>query len=163
MTAVAPSRPIEISGTGTLITPLQLSNVRITSAAMPRSNCRSDPAKLLGGNASGVLARVIEGWQVSTVFDMSTGAPLNVGATTTINRTGTPDIVGEFPRKGQVSWGDPFGNYFADTLYRVTDPACTAVASNLTQFCSNTAIATDAAGTNIILQNAAPASWARWA
>ena len=114
------------------------------------------PGKLLGGNASGVLARVIEGWQVSTVFDMSTGAPLNVGATTTINRTGTPDIVGEFPRKGQVSWGDPFGNYFADTLYRVTDPACKAVASNLTQFCSNTAIATDAAGTNIILQNAAP-------
>ncbi|HTG72431.1 MAG TPA: hypothetical protein VMB70_01600, partial [Terriglobia bacterium] len=114
------------------------------------------PAKLLGGNSSGVLARVIEGWQVSTVFDMSTGAPLNVGATTTINRTGTPDIVGAFPRKGQVSWGDPFGNYFADTLYRVTDPACKAVASNLTQFCANTAIATDAAGTNIILQNAAP-------
>ena len=80
VTAAALSRPIGISRTGTPITPLRLSTVRTTSAAMPRSNCRSDQAKLLGGNASGVLARVIEGWQVGTVFDMSTGAPLNVGA-----------------------------------------------------------------------------------
>jgi len=99
---------------------------------------------------------VIEGWQLGTIFDASTGAPLGVSATTTINRTGTPDIVGDFPRKGQVAWGSPFGNYFSEALYRVTDPACTAVASNLTTFCSNTAIATDAAGQNIILKNAAP-------
>ena len=114
------------------------------------------PGRLFGSGSTGALARVIEGWQLGTIFDLSTGAPLNVGATTTINRTGTPDIVGDFPRKGQVKWGDPFGNYFAQPLYRVTDPACSNVASNLKTFCSNTAIATDPAGTNIILRTAAP-------
>jgi hypothetical protein len=114
------------------------------------------PGRLLGSGSSGALARIIEGWQLGTTFDFSTGAPLNVPATTTINRSGTPDIVGDFPRTGQVTWGDPFGNYFSQPLYRVTDPACRQVAANLTAFCSNTAIATDPAGQNIILQNAAP-------
>src|SRR5262249_44509007 len=108
------------------------------------------PNHLIGSKTSGALARVIEGWQFGSIFDFSTGAPLNVVATTTINRTGTPDIVGDFPRSGNVVWGSPFGNYFSQTFYRVTDPACKSVASNLTSFCSNTAIATDAAGQNII-------------
>jgi hypothetical protein len=103
-----------------------------------------------------LLARLIEGWQIGAIFDFSSGAPLNVSATTTVNRTGTPDITGDFARKGKVKWGDPFGNYFSETLYRVADPACAQVASNLTQFCSNTAISTDPAGQNIILRNAAP-------
>jgi hypothetical protein len=113
------------------------------------------PGRLIGSGASGALARIIEGWQLGTTFDFSTGAPLNVSATTTINRNGTPDIVGDFPRKGEVTWGDPFGNYFSQ-LYSVTDPACGRVAANLTAFCTNRAIATDPAGRNIILQNAAP-------
>jgi hypothetical protein len=114
------------------------------------------PGRLIGSGSHGALARVMEGWQFGTIFDFSTGAPLNVVSTTTINRTGTPDIVGAFPRKGQVVWGSPFGNYFSQPLYRVTDPACAKVASNLTAFCSNTAIATDPAGQNILLQNAGP-------
>src|SRR5262249_24434610 len=114
------------------------------------------PNRLIGGNTSGAFARVIEGWQMGTIFDYSTAAPLNAVATTTINRTGTPDIVGAFPRSGNVVWGNPFGNYFSQTFYRVPDPACAKVAANLTAFCTNTAIATDAAGQNIILQNAAP-------
>jgi hypothetical protein len=112
------------------------------------------PGHLLGSSSHGPIARVIEGWQFGTIFDVSTGAPLNVGATTTINRTGTPDIVGAFPRSGKVAWGNPFGNFFSQQYSRVTDPACKQVASNLTSFCTNTAIA-DANG-NIILQNAAP-------
>jgi hypothetical protein len=114
------------------------------------------PGRLIASGSRGALARVIEGWQLGTIFDFSTGTPLNVVATTTINRTGTPDIIGDFPRKGNVAWGDPFGNYFSQAFYRVTDPACAGVAANLTAFCSNTAIATDAAGQNIILRNAAP-------
>ncbi|PYS35701.1 MAG: hypothetical protein DMG14_26340, partial [Acidobacteria bacterium] len=114
------------------------------------------PGRLVGSNASGVVARLIEGWQLGSIFDFSTGAPLNVVATTTINRSGTPDIVGNFPRSGNVVWGNPFGNYFSEPLYRVADPSCAKVASVLTPFCSNTAIATDPAGQNIILQNAAP-------
>ena len=114
------------------------------------------PGRFLGGKSGGVFARVIEGWQLGTIFDFSTGAPLNVVATTTINRTGTPDIVGDFPRKGKVVWGNPFGNFFSQPLFSVQDPACAQVASGLTQFCTNRAVSTDAAGKNIILQNAAP-------
>jgi hypothetical protein len=114
------------------------------------------PGHLILPKANGVLGRVIEGWQLGTIFDMSTGAPLNVVSTTTINRSGTPDIVGNFPRTGQVAWGSQFGQYFSQPLYSVTDPACANVASNLTSFCSNRALATDPAGQNIILQNAAP-------
>jgi hypothetical protein len=112
------------------------------------------PGKWLGGNSTGFVARLIEGWQFGTIFNASSGAPLNVSARTTINNTGTPDIVGEFPRDGKVTWGSPFGNYFSEEYQRVTDPACAGVAANLRQFCTNTAIA-DASG-KIMLQNAAP-------
>ena len=125
------------------------------------------PGRLVGSKTGGAVARVIEGWQLGTIFDMSTGAPLNVVSTTTINRTGTPDLVGAFPRKGQVNWNatptNPFGNFFSQPLTRVTDPSCanSSVVANknngtqsLNSFCTNSAIA-DANG-NIILQNAAP-------
>jgi hypothetical protein len=123
------------------------------------------PGKWLGSNAPGVLARVIEGWQFGSIINMSTGAPLNINARNTVNKTtgtGTPDIVGEFPRDGHVIWkpGSQFGNYFSQTYTRVNDPACAAVSgpiaggSNLRSFCANTAI--QDAGGKIILQNAAP-------
>jgi hypothetical protein len=118
------------------------------------------PGRLVASGAHGVLARVIERWQLGTIFDVTTGAPLSVVATTTINRSGTPDIVGNFPQDGNVTWNatqtNPFGSYFSQPFYRVTDPSCAKVASVLAPFCTNTAIATDPAGTNIILQNAAP-------
>jgi hypothetical protein len=118
------------------------------------------PNKLIGSKTGGVIAHVIEGWQLGTIFDVSTGAPLNVVSTTTINRTGTPDIVGNFPREGKVAWNatstNPFGSYFSQQLYSVPDPSCAKVASVLASFCTNRALATDAAGTNIVLQNAAP-------
>jgi hypothetical protein len=112
------------------------------------------PGKFLGGNTSGWLARVIEGWQLGTIFNVSSGAPLTVSARNTVNRTGTPDIVGDFPRDGKLTWENPFGQYFGQEYQRVQDPACQAVAANLVAFCTNTAIA-DANG-NIILKNAAP-------
>jgi len=112
------------------------------------------PGKWIGGDSQGIVARVIGGWQLGTIINLTTGAPLNVVARNTINRTGTPDIVGEFPRDGQVAWDGQFGNYFSGKYKSVTDPSCTRVASNLTNFCTNSAVA-DPNG-NIILQNAAP-------
>ena len=112
------------------------------------------PGKFIGGNSSGWLARVIEGWHMGTIFNASTGAPLSVAARNTINRTGTPDLVGDFPRKGTVNWGDTFGQYFGQEYQRIQDPACQQVAANLVAFCSNTAIADS--NNNIILRNAAP-------
>ena len=114
------------------------------------------PGRFLGGKSGGVFARVIEGWQFGTIFDFSTGAPLNVVATTTINRTGTPDIVGDFPRKGNVVWGSPFGNFFSQPLFTVRIRLVRKSHQFLRNSVRNRAVATDAAGKNIILQNAAP-------
>jgi hypothetical protein len=116
------------------------------------------PGKMLAGNTSGWLARMIEGWQFGTIFIMTSGAPLNVVARNTLYATGNPDVVGEFPRKGEVVWplsqGDIFGNFFSQQYQRVPDPACANVAANLTVWCTNTALA-DAKG-NIVLRNAGP-------
>jgi hypothetical protein len=116
------------------------------------------PGKPLGRNSSGWLARVIEGWQIGTIFNLTSGAPLNVGARNTLYATGNPDVVGEFPRKGKVVWplnqSDIFGNFFSQQYQRVPDPACGSLASNLTVWCTNTALA-DANG-NIVLRNARP-------
>jgi hypothetical protein len=118
------------------------------------------PGRILGGNTSGWFARLIEEWQLGGIFGMATGAPMNILGTATINggttaRIGTPDVVGDFSRDGEVQWGALFGNYFSERGYqRVADPACANVAAGLKPYCTNTAIA-DSSG-NIILQNAAP-------
>jgi Carboxypeptidase regulatory-like domain len=114
------------------------------------------PGKLLGRNAPRYVAHVIEGWQFGTIFNMSTGAPLNVSARNTINRTGTPDIIGNFPRNGKITWGSSFGNYFGGAYHSVKDPGCANVTSSggFDQFCQNNAVAD--ASNKIILQNAAP-------
>src|SRR5436190_1401522 len=113
------------------------------------------PNKWLGGGTSGIIARLIEGWQFGTVFSVASGAPLNVAGINTIYANGTPDVVGSFPRKGNVTWTGVFGNYFGDQQYqRVPDPACAGVASVLSLFCTKTAIAD--AGGKIVLQNAKP-------
>jgi hypothetical protein len=70
------------------------------------------PGKLLGRNTSGLLARVIEGWQIGAIFDFSSGAPLNVSATTTVNRTGTPDITGAFRERVRSPGATPSGITF---------------------------------------------------
>jgi len=112
------------------------------------------PGKFIGGNTSGVLARLIEGWQFGTIFSMASGAPLNIAATNTIYANGTPDLVGALPRSGKVNWSGVFGNFFDQKYQRVPDPSCATLASNLTVWCTNTAIA-DSNG-NIILRNAKP-------
>jgi hypothetical protein len=116
------------------------------------------PGRLLGGNSSGWLARALEGWKIGTILNMSSGAPLNIESRNTLYAAGTPDIVGEFPRQGHVVWplsqSDIFGNFFPQQYQRVPDPACAAVAANLSSFCTNTALA-DANG-NIVLRNARP-------
>jgi len=114
------------------------------------------PGKWIGGNSSSVVGHIIGGWQFGTTFNVSTGAPLNVVARNTINRTGTPDIVGNLERSSKLTWGSTFGNYFGGAYQSVADPACAKVTASggLNTFCQNRAIA-DASG-NIILQNAAP-------
>ena len=101
---------------------------------------------------------MIEGWKLGTILSLTSGQPLNVVGRNTLYSNGTPEIVGAFPRKGEVVWpqnpGDIFGNFFGQQYKNVQDPGCAAVASTLTAFCTNTALA-DANG-NIVLRNAAP-------
>lgn len=116
------------------------------------------PGKFVGRDRSGWVARLIEGWKFGTIFNLSSGAPLNIPGQITLYANGTPDIVGAFDRKGKVTWpanpGGIFGTFFSQQYQRPTDPGCLAVAANLRSFCTNTALA-DSSG-NIIMRNAAP-------
>src|SRR5262245_54415611 len=94
------------------------------------------PNKLLFGNTTGWVARLIEGWQTSFVLNLATGSPrsilagtgLNYGGTsTTAGANTTPDVVGPWDvRKGHIEWNGATnsGTYFGNELVQVTDPQC---------------------------------------
>jgi hypothetical protein len=108
------------------------------------------PGKLLLGNSSGWLARLVESWQLSGIFNMVSGRPNTIGASNGLYAgTGTPVITpegvavfGEWPAKfGSVHWneGAVTGSYFdPDTFVRVPDPQCARVTAlqNLDGFSS---------------------------
>lgn len=124
------------------------------------------PGKLLAGNSSGVLARVIEGWQTSFIVNLSTGQPASItasylnGATnspTGLYGNSVPDVVGPFSSKGfgKVNWDGNFGTFFGSDFGRVSDPQCATVATELRPYCTIQAI-TDAKTGQILLQNPKP-------
>jgi hypothetical protein len=115
------------------------------------------PNRLLLGNASGVLARAVEGWQMTWFLNLSSGAPSSISAEDMLYASGVPDIVGPFdPKSARVQWeaGAQAGNYFGGAYTQVGDPQCARVAANLRSLCTLDAIA-DASG-NIVLQNPLP-------
>jgi len=116
------------------------------------------PGKLIGGNSSNWVARVIEGWKLGTIFNLTSGAPLNIVGTNTLYGLGTPDVVGEFSRDGDVVWplkaGDAFGNVFSQQYTRARDTRCDTLPTTLRSDCTLSVIR-DANG-NIVLQNAEP-------
>jgi hypothetical protein len=114
------------------------------------------PGRALGSGAPGWAARLIEGWQIGTIVNLTSGDPLNVTAGQTLYGTGLPDIVGDFPRKGNVVWpdGDKFGNYFPQQYQPVNDPQCTTLALILVSRCTIDALA-DESG-DIVLQHPEP-------
>jgi hypothetical protein len=116
------------------------------------------PGKMLFTNTSGILARVIEGWQTSWIVNLNTGQPLNITAQNMLYANGTPDVVGPFNvHSAHVQFpGGPNGYYFAPgSLKQVTDPQCAGIASNLRSLCSLSAIADGKTG-QILLQNPLP-------
>lgn len=76
------------------------------------------PGKWLGGNVSGVAARLIEGWQVGAIISADDGFPVNFGvsgATTTgIGLVDRPDLIGD-PYQG-VSGDTEENGVDADTF-----------------------------------------------
>jgi hypothetical protein len=100
------------------------------------------PGKLLFGNSNGVLARVLERWQIGAIVNMSAGRPvtivggagLNYGSPTAtlISSTGpniAVDVVGDFDvRKATLYWdgANNRGNLFGknNPYFPVPDPQC---------------------------------------
>ena len=114
------------------------------------------PNKLLFGNTSGILARVIEGWQSSFIINASTGQPASVGAANMLYGNGVADIVNPFDlTSGKVSWNGQSGNYFGTgTLAKTSDPQCWKSRRLSGQFCTLQAV-TDTTG-KILYQNPKP-------
>jgi hypothetical protein len=74
------------------------------------------PQKLLFGRSSGVLARIVENWQMSWIVNLNSGDPQNISTYTNINNAavgvnqlyanGVPDIVGPFDPKSVSTWNE---------------------------------------------------------
>jgi hypothetical protein len=115
------------------------------------------PNQLLFGGSQGVLARAIEGWEMSWIFNVTSGAPARIIAQDMLYAAGVPDRVGDFdPSAGEVFWADGAvaGNYFGDAYTKVRDPQCDGIEMSLRARCTLNAIA-DSSG-NIVLQNPLP-------
>ncbi len=114
------------------------------------------PGQLIAGGSSGWVARLIEGWQIGTIVNLTSGDPRTIGAGQMLYGTGTPDDVGNFARSGEVVWGDgdQFGNFFPTQYRRVNDPQCGQVDGVLKSRCTIDALA-DGSG-NIVLQHPQP-------
>src|SRR5262249_57492382 len=59
------------------------------------------PQQKLLGNSNGIVARLVERWQLGAIFSWNSGAPLTLlsgRSTITGGTTITPDIVGGFPK-----------------------------------------------------------------
>jgi hypothetical protein len=118
------------------------------------------PNELLFGNSSGVVARIIEGWQMSWIVNLNSGQPLDITAQNMLYNNGRADIVGPFDlRGGKVQFvGGPSGQYFDPAAFiQVPDPQCSRVTTQQTLgvACTLTAMA-DAKTGQILLQNPLP-------
>jgi hypothetical protein len=93
------------------------------------------PNKLLLGRSSGALARAIEGWKISWIYNASTGPLASIQAQNMLYGNGVPDIVAPFPfDTRKVRWGVPTatgqlnGSYFDPNQFvTVPDPQCATV------------------------------------
>jgi hypothetical protein len=120
------------------------------------------PNQLFFGSSSGTVARIIEGWQLSWIVNLSSGAPLDVTAQNMLYNNGTPDIVGPFDLTGgEVRFtGATSGTYFNTADFtQVRDPQCAGVTTQqaLRDACTLNAIA-DARTGLPLLQHPLPAT-----
>jgi hypothetical protein len=88
------------------------------------------PNKLLFGNSSGWVARLIEGWQTSFILNLASGSPLNVGGAGNMRYANGRFVATPFWKnpKGHVEWNGPgnnSGTFFGFNQYiGVNDPQC---------------------------------------
>ena len=115
------------------------------------------PNRPFFGNSSGWTARLIEGWQTSFIYNVSSGQPASVVGATTLYANGVPDIVGDFPVKpfSDLVWSGDSGKYFGSRFGQTADPQCSQIASELRPYCTLQAV-TDSSTNQVVLQNAHP-------
>ena len=120
------------------------------------------PNKRLLGSRSGILARIVQRWQLAGIANWTSGAALNIaanGATfasaATANNNNTPMIVGAFPKtSGEITLSkDVVGASYFPGFTQVSDPGCSKItaAQTLNTLCTNLAIK-DGSG-NLVLLN----------
>ena len=94
------------------------------------------PNKLLLGNSSGWLARAFERWQLGLIYNLSSGAPTSITASSMLYGNGLPDVRHpvDFNELKGVRWGIQNGaflegRYFDnnDVFVTVDDPQCGTV------------------------------------
>jgi hypothetical protein len=127
------------------------------------------PNQKFFSNTSGVLARIVEGWQAGWIFNGNSGQPMTITGNSTMYGyyvlgglvgNAMADVVGPFDTKGKINWkqGATSGTFFTGSdgaaLKQVKDPQCLALPTSLQSSCTLTAIA-DSNG-QILIQNAQP-------
>jgi hypothetical protein len=127
------------------------------------------PGQLLFKNSSGFVARLVEGFQVSWIYNLVSGNPVNASSM----RSGwynnsEPILVNPSlfdAKSGKVSWGEKaqFGSYFGDYGNYVTarDPQCTSIATSLQSLCTLNAVF-DKSGTNLVFRNPKPGEFSNF-
>ena len=88
-------------GLGTITDPLNRAQDYTNIGNNPGHSLRTNgtfelpfgPNKVLFGNSSGWVARVIEGWQMGLIYNLSSGAPVSITAANMLYGNGLPDIV----------------------------------------------------------------------
>jgi hypothetical protein len=94
------------------------------------------PNKLLFGNTSGWVARALERWQLGLIYNLSSGAPTSITASSMLYGSGVPDVRHpvDFNELRGVRWNTRNGafiegRYFDnnDLFVTVDDPLCTEV------------------------------------
>ena len=116
------------------------------------------PGRALLGNSSGVVARLVEDWQFAAIFNVTSGAPLTVQASTATiyeNDDNTPVVLGDISKAfGEVTRVSNGVVYF-DGLQQIRDHGVANVTSSLQSRYTNRAIA-DASGNPILIN---PEPW----
>jgi len=156
----------ENSGCSTWIHPLQRRLSRSLQGSDRTHGFRSSgifelpfgPRRTLLKNSSGVVARLVENWQLSWIFTANSGAPLAIGTGNTYVGSARPDIIGSFQKdQAKAHMTDGLPQYFAANSYQIiSDPQCDAVtALQATRTACTLRALADSQG-HIVLQHSQP-------